>query len=324
MQPILASRHPARVGLAGLAALALALLVAPVAAQETGTEPAEAPAEAPAEGQAAEADGAAAADLTADSVIARVGETEVTLGELIAVRQALPQQYQALPPEVLRDGLLEQLVNQTVLAVRAREEGLETRTDVALQLKNLTNSTLADSFMRSRLEAALTPEAVEAEYQRRYADAEPEEEINAAHILVDGREKAEGIREEILGGRDFADAAGEHGTDATKSRGGDLGWFVRSDMVPEFADAAFALETGVVSEPVETPFGWHLIIVMDRRDRAAPPLEEVRQEMLRVLAEEAQREILATAKSEVSVEMLEADFPPALLLADDLIAPPAE
>ncbi len=327
MEPTLKPRRAARADLAGLVALAFALLAAPAAAQDTGQDGATGAAgtaeEAPADGAAAES-AAAASDLTAESVIARVGGAEVTLGELIAVRQALPQQYQSLPPEVLRDGLLEQLVNQTVLAERAREEGLEDRTDVALQLKNLTNSTLADTFMRSRLEEALTPEAIEAEYERRYADAEPEEEINAAHILVDSREKAEDIREEILAGRAFADAAEEYGTDATRSRGGDLGWFVASDMVPEFAEAAFALETGAVSEPVETPFGWHLITVMDRRERAAPPLAEVREEILRALAEQAQREILAAAKSDVPVEVVEGDFPPALLLADDLIAPDAE
>ena len=325
MQPIPSPRRPGRADLAGLAAMALALLAVPAVAQETGQDAGAGSAAETADGPAAgtPAPEEALGDMTAGSVIARVGDTEVTLGELIAVRQALPQQYQSLPPEVLRDGLLEQLVNQTVLAERARQEGLDERTDVALQIKNLTNSTLADSFMRSRLEAALTQEAIEAEYERRYADAEPEEEINAAHILVDSRERAEEIRGEIVGGRAFADAAQEYGTDATRSRGGDLGWFVIGDMVPEFSEAAFALETGTLSEPVETPFGWHLILVKERRERAVPPLEEVREELVRALAEDAQKAVLAEARAALEITLPERELPAEALMADGLIAPDA-
>ncbi|MEM9144573.1 MAG: peptidylprolyl isomerase [Pseudomonadota bacterium] len=262
--------------------------------------------------------------LTADAVIATIGGYELTLGELIAVRQALPPQYQALPPEVLMEGLMQQLVNQTILAQRARDTGLDQRSDVVMQLKNLQNSTLADSYMRDRVSAKITEEAVQAAYEARFENAEPVEEIRASHILVDGEAKAIALRETIVGGTEFADVARENGTDGTASRGGDLGWFVKTDMVPEFAEAAFALEIGTVSEPVQTPFGWHLIVVAERRERPIPPLEEVQEDLIREIAEKAQQEVLAEATDSVEVTMPEVPLPPEALLADDLIAPPAE
>ena len=313
--------HPI-LSLPAAALLALAL-GGPAAAQQTATEP-EAEAETPAADTAETAEANPLAGLSADTVIATVGDYELTLGELIAVRQALPAQYQALPPEVLKEGLLEQLVNQTVLAVRARQEGYMERTDVRLALRNLENSTLADAYLREEIRSRVTPEALDAAYAERYGDAEPQEEINAAHILVDSEEKAAAIRAEAEAGAEFAALAAEHGTDGTANRGGDLGWFVEGDMVPEFSEAAFALETGVISEPVQSPFGWHLILVKERRERAAPPIEEVREELVRALAEEAQQAAIDDARAAVGVTLPEEELPAAALLADGLLRPEAE
>ncbi len=311
-------------------ALACALaLPAALPAQETEAEaePAEAAeaAEAPAEAEAAaeepaEPEADPLAGLSAETVIAVVGDYELTLGELIAVRQQLPEQYQALPPEVLKDGLLEQLVNQTALALRARSTGLADTKSVQAAVKNMVNSTLADRYVTQEMLKRVTPEALEAEYERRYAEAEPVPEINAAHILVESQELAAELRAEIEGGTEFAEVAREHGTDGTASRGGDLGWFVASDMVPEFAEAAFALEPGTLSEPVETAFGWHLILVKERRERAAPPLEEVREELVRGLAEEAQQAIVAEAREAVEIRVEAENLPAAAITADGLLA----
>lgn len=322
-------------------AVGLGLAFAPVApaqttdtGSETATEETEPAAEATEEGaaegtaedgEASTAEAAAEdatdplAGLTAETVIATVGDYELTLGELIAVRQALPQQYQSLPPEVLYEGLSEQLINQTILAVQARKAGIADRARVTYNLKNLQNSTLADSFMREEMTARLNADALQAAYEERYADAEPVEEIRASHILVDSEEKAIEIRSLFDSGADFAELAQEHGTDGTATRGGDLGWFVKSDMVPDFAEAAFALETGTVSQPVETPFGWHLIQLNDRRERAAPPLEEVRDDIVQELAGELREEIIKEAQAAVAVSRPETPVPPAALLADDLL-----
>ena len=210
-------------------------------------------------------------DLTADTVIATVGDYELTLGELIAVRQSLPEQYQSLPPEVLTEGLLTQLVDQTVLAVRAEQTGLAARTDVRLNLLNQRNSALADAYLRERVGQRIDEAAIREAYETRYAEAEPVEQVKAAHILVEEEETAREIAAKLEDGADFADLAAEHGTDGTAEQGGDLGWFEQGDMVPEFAEAAFALETGAVSDPVKSPFGWHLILLQERRESRCPP-----------------------------------------------------
>lgn len=264
--------------------------------------------------------------LDAGTVIAEIDGTAVTLGELIALRRALPAQYQGLPAEILAKGLTDQLVNQAVLAERARAEGFEDRPDIELALKNLVSSTLADAYMRAELQERVTEAAVEAAYEERYLDAEPVEEIRASHILVEEEARAAELKAEIDGGADFAEVAAEHGTDGTAQRGGDLGWFVREDMVPEFADAAFGIgEVGTVVGPVESPFGFHLIKLTGRRDRPAPPLEEVRAELLEALTEEAQQAILEEAKAAVTVTRRDGDIPAEAVFADDLILPaPAE
>ncbi|MGF1444895.1 MAG: peptidylprolyl isomerase [Pikeienuella sp.] len=305
-------------------ALALALgWTAPAIAQEPSAEAPEA--EAPAEATATPAEAPdPLAGLSAETVIATVDGLEITLGELIAVRQALPQQYQALPPEILKDGLIEQMINQAALAQRARANGFADRADVELTLRNLVNSTLADLYLRETMAAKITEESVAAEYERRFAEAEPEIEIKAAHILVDSRETAQTLRAEIEAGAAFADVAREHGTDGTASRGGDLGWFLASDMVPEFADAAFALEPGVLSEPVETAFGWHLIRVEERRERGAPPIEEVREDIVRGMAEQLQRDVVGEARAAAEIVSSAAEIPPEALLADDLLKPADE
>lgn len=332
------------------AAAALAgLLGAPLAAfgQETGASgDAEPPAgsETAASGTAGETAGAEgdpdgtglpqapepAADplegLTAHTVIATVGDYELTLGEVISVRQKLPAQYQSLPPDLLMTGLFEQLVSQTALAVAARKAGIEDRADMQISLKNLVNSTLADTYMRETLAPRLTPERLREAYEERYS--EPVTEINAAHILLETLVDATVVRASLEAageGADFAAAAKEHSTGPSGPRGGDLGWFVATDMVPEFSEAAFALDVGEISDPVQTTFGWHLIYVKEKRDRPAPPFEEVQEEIFQSVAETEQQRIVAEARSELGISYPDPAIPPEALMADELItAPPAE
>jgi len=298
-----------------------------IAAGETPAETdeaAEAAEDAP-EG-AEEADAAPPADplegIDADTVVAEIDGTHLTLGELIAVRRALPAQYQALPGEVLLEGLTDQLVNQSILAERARAAGLDERKDLELTMINLQNSTLADAFMRQELQARLTESAVREAYEAQYVEAEPDQEIRASHILVETEDAAAELKAELDAGADFAELAAEHGTDGTAQNGGDLGWFIQGDMVPEFSNAAFALEAvDDVSAPVESPFGWHLIKLTGKRDRPAPDYEDVRDQILSELTEQAQRAILEEARAAAEVTRRDGDLPPEAVFADDLILP---
>lgn len=288
-------------------ALALILAAQPLVAQEaeTAADAAEAPAE-------------ALGDISAETPVATLNGMPVTLGQVIAVRRALPEQYQSLPPEVLMGALTEQVISQTLMAEAARAEGLDRRADVRLAIENQVQASLADAYMRTKLQERITPEAVEAAYEARYAEAEPVEQVRAAHILVETEEKAAELKAELDTGADFAELAAEHGTDGTATRGGDLGWFEKADMVPAFADAAFAMEVGTISDPVQSPFGFHLIKLDGRRDKPVPPLEEVREEIVSGLVSDAQSAIIESVRSDAEIGEGEA-VPPQLIFADELL-----
>ena len=213
---------------------------------------------------------------TADTVVATVDGKEITLGHLILARQGLPAQYNQLPPEVLFKGLLDQLVQQTALA--EAYEG-DTPRRVELSLDNQSRSLFAAEEVNTVLETAITDEALQAAYEETYGSAEAEPEFKAAHILVETEEEAQAIVEELEGGADFAAVAKEKSTGPSGPNGGDLGWFGKGMMVPEFENAVVDMEAGGISAPVQTQFGWHVIKLEETRIKEAPSLDEVMEEM---------------------------------------------
>lgn len=218
----------------------------------------------------------------AGTVLATVNGTEITLGHVAAMRARLPEQFRQLPDEALLRGILDQLIRQTVLMQELGEAGRRTTVLAENEVRALHASEMIE-----RLAATEVPEAdIEALYAERYANQAPEEEVNAAHILVETREEAEEIVQLLADGADFADLARERSVGPSGPNGGDLGWFGAGMMVPDFEAAVMALETGATSEPVETQFGWHVIRLIDRREAEVPPLAQVREELLSELQQE--------------------------------------
>ena len=213
---------------------------------------------------------------TADTVLATVNGTDITLGHLIAMQQMLPPQYQELPDNVLFDGLLEQLVQQQILADVADDE-MTARMELGLD--NERRAFLAAMLLDQIGLADLPEEEVQAEYDAQYGSAEAAMEFNASHILVETEEEAQALIAELAEGADFAELAQERSIGPSGPNGGQLGWFTAGMMVPTFEQADFALEVGQVSAPVETQFGWHVIILNDRREQEPPGLEQVRSEL---------------------------------------------
>ena len=258
-------------------------------------------------------------DLKADTVVLTINGRTITLGEVVAVRQALPDQYQNLPDEVLLGALIQQLADQQMLADAAVKAGLDKSYNVALALKNQRRATLADAYMTDILVKGVTDEEIAKVYADQIANAEPVREVRASHILVTEEEKAKELKKMLDEGADFAKLAAEHGTDGTKTRGGDLGYFVKEQMVPEFASAAFALEKGAISDPVKSPFGWHLIYLADKRDRPVPPLEQVRDKIVENLSRELQQKIVSEGRAGADVVKPELAIPPAAVRLDKLL-----
>lgn len=212
---------------------------------------------------------------SADTVVATVNGTEITLGHMILVRQSLPQQYSQLPDEVLFEGILEQLIQQT--ALQDSVDGTPRRVEMAVE--NETRSLMAAEAVGAVLATAVTDEAIEKAYQDTYGNAEPDMEFKAAHILVETEEEAQAIVEELEGGADFAAVAKEKSTGPSGPNGGELGWFGKGMMVAPFEEAVVAMEVGAISAPVQTQFGWHVIKLDETRMKEAPALDEVRDEL---------------------------------------------
>ena len=284
---------------AGLVALAITAS-GPIQAQDQQKAPEAAPA----------ATAAPATDVTADTVVATVGGANITVGHMIVARDTLPPQYQQLDAATLWEGLLDQLVQQNAMA-----QSLGGKVDKAttLSIDNAVSGLLAGEAVSKIMKAAVTEEALQAAYQKRFAEAKPVKEYHAAHILVETEDEAKAIRTELDGGADFAELAKTKSTGPTGPGGGDLGWFAPGVMVPEFEEAVMKLEPGQVSEPVQTQFGWHIVKLFETRDAPTPPLEEVREDLSAEIENAALQEALAKVLAETKVVKPETVFDPEVL-----------
>ena len=258
----------------------------------------------------------AAQEADASTVVARVGETEITLGEVIIARSQLPQQYAQLPVEMLFPGLVDQLIQQQLLADAL--EDVPAR--VTYALNNERRSLMAGEVVNDLTEEAITEEALQAAYDARFANAEDVLEFNAAHLLTETEEDAAAAKARIDAGEDFAEVAREVSTGPSGPNGGDLGWFGEGAMVPAFEEAVMALEPGEVTEPFQTQFGWHVATLKETRVQAKPTLDQVRRELTAELQEAAITAKLAELEAQIEVVRPEAgEFDASLLDNFDLL-----
>lgn len=255
-----------------------------------------------------------AQDMTSSTVVANVNGTEITLGHIIAARQALPPQYQSLPDAQLFEGIVNQIVQQELLKQAAGDvsEGLK------LQLENEERVLIAGSQLESIAANAVTDETLQAAYDAKYAEFEPGREFHAAHILVETEEEAMELVKALDEGADFAELAREKSTGPSGPNGGDLGWFGLGMMVAPFEEAVVGMEEDSVSQPIQTQFGWHVIKLMETRLASVPPLEEVQDELAADIEQAAITEALEALQSDGNVELVEG-IDPAALRMDDLL-----
>ena len=258
----------------------------------------------------------ALAEPAADTVVATVGGEEITLGHMIMMTAQLPQEYQQLPDEVLYDAVLDQLIRQT--AVAQTIEG-KLSTEARLALENERRSFLAGEALTDVAEAAVTDEALQAAYDERFANAEPELEYNASHILLETEEKALEVKARLDEGADFAEMAKEHSTGPTGPNGGSLGWFGKGMMVKPFEDAVVALKVGEISAPVQSDFGWHVIALNDQREKPTPTLDEVRAQLTAEIQQAAITAALDEITAAASVTRSEEKIDPAELRNMELV-----
>ena len=253
----------------------------------------------------------------ASTVVARVGDVDITLGHAIAIRGQLPEQFAQIPDATLFPALIEQLIEQELLSQSYADQLSRAET---LMLQNESRNFIANVALMQAANAAVTEESVAEAYDA-YSDAFSQEdavtEYHAAHILV--REEAE--RDIVVAaleeGREFGEVAAEFSTDGSARQGGDLGWFSAGMMIPDFQAAVETLEPGQVSAPLQTQYGWHVIKLLELRDASVPPLAQLREELVTEIQREATRAAIAELRA-ATVENLSEGMDPTLLSQTDL------
>jgi peptidyl-prolyl cis-trans isomerase C len=247
---------------------------------------------------------------SASTVVARVNGTDITVGNLIVARAALPPEYQSLPDDLIFDGLLDQVIQQVVI-----EQSLAGKLKVLdeLTLLNERRSYLSGIMVQEVASAAVTEAAVLTAYDEAFAEFKSEKEFRASHILVESEEVANTLLAEIQAGADFAKVAAENSTDGSAQSGGDLGWFGLGMMVEPFEAAVVSAEVGKVVGPVKTEFGYHLILVTETRNSEKPPLETVRAQIESEVQKAAVLDMIEAMVASAAVEKTTEGIDPAVL-----------
>ncbi len=278
------------------------------AAQTPAPRPAPAPAPAP---KSSPAQAAAPAKTPADPVVARVGNDEIHASELSDAAQALPEELRGMPPASLYPILLDQLIDREAIVLAARKQGMERDPAVQRMVARATDSALQNALLTKEIAPTLTDEAIHARYERDFAGKPGETEIRARHILVADEDTAKKVIAELNAGADFGELAKKYSTDPGAQSGGELGFFKKGDMLPEFSDAAFALKPGETTQTaVKTRFGWHVIQVEEVRAAPPPSFEQVRDEIRQMLIQEGVTRVLAAAKTGLPIEKFNPDGSP--------------
>ncbi len=280
---------------AALAATAVALLWQPGAAMaQTEKAPAETVAPAVDEIQ----------------VIAKVGDSDVTERDLAFATSDLAPQFAKVPENLRRAAILNALIDIKLLAQQAETEGLDKSAAFQARVKFLRERALHNAYFQEKAVNSVTDEEVKARYDKEIAAIEPEEQVHARHILVKTKEEAEAIIAELDAGKDFGEIAKEKTIDPSgTSTGGDLGYFSKGQMVPAFEEAAFALKDGEYTKvPVQTQFGYHVILKVDQRKAPPPEFSAVEGQVRQLVMREKYSELVDSARAGSKVEIVDPEL----------------
>lgn len=257
-----------------------------------------------------------------DPVVARVDGSDIRRSDVVAAYETLPPPYRSLPFEQLYDTLLDNVISSRLMVEAARKQGLESEDDVKQRIQRAADRVLTEAYLTRLIDNAVTDEALKAAYDDFKASFTPEEEVRARHILVASEDEAKAVKAELDKGGDFAKIAADKSTDPGAANGGDLGFFTADRMVKPFADAAFAMKPGEISDPVQSQFGWHVIKLEERRKQPVPSFEDKKQELEVQLQREAVDDALEALKADAKVERLTEAAPAAEAPAADAGAAP--
>ncbi len=235
-------------------------------------------------------------------VLAKVNGVEITDEDLALAMEDLgpgiPRQLQGKA----RDSyVVDFLIDEQLVVQKAQADKLAETPDFAKKMAYLRDKALMETLLGNVAKEAATDAAIKATYDEAAKNQKPETEYHAHHILVPTEDEAKKALARVKGGEDFAKVAGEVSKDPG-SKGGDLGWFTKDRMVPEFGEAASKLKPGELSEPVKTQFGWHIIKLDETRPKTFPPLTEVKDQVARYVVQKAQSELVMKLRDGAKIE----------------------
>jgi peptidyl-prolyl cis-trans isomerase C len=241
-----------------------------------------------------------------DAVVATVNGVEIHESDLAMAEEDMGQQAQQLAPDAKREQMIAYLADVIIAAKAAEDKKVPDQKEFKSRLAFIRNKLLMETLLQDIGKAALTPEATKKVYDEASKQVGGEEEVHARHILVPTEEEAKAVLAEIKKGTDFAELAKQKSKDpGAAAEGGDLGYFTKDQMVPEFAAVAFKLDKGQVSDPVKTQFGWHIIKVEDKRKKPVPEYDKVKDQIETYVQRKAQAEYIGKLRETAKIERMD-------------------
>lgn len=220
-------------------------------------------------------------------VVATIDGEDISLNLVIAMMRQLPPQYRDQPFDVLYDPVLDDIIDTRLAAREAKRSGIADDPLIQELAQRAYDRVMAEAWISINIQQQITDDMVDTRYAELINDTSAREEISARHILVDSIDAATDIIQRLDDGEDFATLAKALSTGPSAPNGGNLGYFKRGDMVPSFSDAAFDLDVSKYTDtPVRSDYGWHVIMVEDKRTIDLPPLENIRGQLIEIMTAE--------------------------------------
>lgn len=248
-----------------------------------------------------------------EKVVAKVGDVEITEAELAIAEKEFSQQFARVAEDIRKGAVLAALIDIKLLAARAEASGLDENEQFKALVAFTRSRELHNRYFQQQVAEGVTEEDVKARFEKEIEGLVPGKQIKARHILVKTEEEAKEVITSLDEGADFVELAKEKSTGPSGPNGGDLGFFGKGQMVPEFEEAAFALEDGAYTkEPVKTQFGFHVILREEERDEPLPKFEEAREQVLQAVMRDKYFETIEEAREATEIEVMDDELKAAL------------
>ncbi|MDE2332707.1 MAG: peptidylprolyl isomerase [Bradyrhizobium sp.] len=241
----------------------------------------------------------------ANPVLAKVNGAEIRQSDVTLAEEELGPSLEKMDPATKRENVLAFLIDMKIVSKVAEDKKIENSDEFKKRLAFARNRLLMDQLLANEGKAATTDEAMKKVYDEAAKQIAGEQEVHARHILVETEDEAKEVKAELDKGADFAELAKKKSKDPGASDGGDLGFFTKEQMVPEFSAAAFALEPGKISDPVKSQFGWHIIKVEEKRNRKPPEFDQVKGQIETYVTRKAQADYVAKLREGAKIERMD-------------------